>query len=98
VAANPTPFTSEAQAFTFCGLPESCIDIVSLGAIPRLVTTNDLARQQLASVEASERAALVPSGSGPATARFYMQMYEQRLQAEVQRLRQEYPLRVMRTI
>jgi len=98
VAANPTAFTSEAQAFTACGLPESCIDIVSLGSIPRLVTTNDLARQQLTSVEASERAVLLPSGSGPATARFYMQMYEARLKAEAQRLRQEYPLRVMRTI
>lgn len=96
VAANPTPFTSESQAFTTCGLPESVIDIVSLGAIPRLVTTTDLARQQLNSVEVSERAVLIPSGSAPATARFYMQMYQDRLAAEAKRLRQEYPLTLMR--
>lgn len=98
VATNPTAFTSEAQAFTTCGLPESCIDVVSLGAIPRLVSTNELARQQLASVEASERGTIIPAGSGSAAARFYMQMYESRLKAEVLRQRQEYPLRVMRTI
>lgn len=96
VATNPTPLTSESQPFTDCGLTESCIDIVSLGAIPRLVTTTDLARQQLASVEVSERAVLLPSGSAPATARFYMQMYADRLNAEARRLRQEYPLTMMR--
>lgn len=98
VACNPTALTSFTQPFTTSGLPESCIDIVSLGSIPRLVTTADLARQQITSVEASERAALLPSGSGAASARLYMQMYESRLAAEVKRQRQEYPLRLMRTV
>jgi hypothetical protein len=98
VATNPTPLVADADLFTATGLPESCIDIVSLGAIPRLVSTNELGRQQLASVESSERAALVPSGSGTAAARFYMQMYQDRLAAEVRRQRQEYPLTVRRNV
>lgn len=98
VACNPAPLTTYTQAFTASGLPESCIDIVSLGSIPRLITTAELARQQITSVEASERALLMPSGSGAAAARLYMQMYEARLSAEVKRQRQEYPLRLMRNI
>lgn len=98
VATNPVPLVADADLFTVTGLPESCVDIVSLGAIPRLVSTNELGRQQLASVEASERAALVPSGSGTAAARFYMQMYQERLNAEVKRQRQEYPLTVRRNV
>lgn len=96
VSANPVELTSESQLFSASGLPESCVDIVSLGAIPRLVTTAELARQQLNSVEVSERATLVPAGSGAAAGRFYMQMYEARLLAETKRLRQEYPITLMR--
>lgn len=97
LATNPTQFTSESQLFTVSGLPESCIDVVSLGAIPRLISTNELARQQLRSVEVSERATLVPATSGTSAARFYQQMYEARLDAEAKRLRQEYPIKMMRT-
>jgi hypothetical protein len=96
VATNPTPLVADADLFTATGLPESCIDIVSLGAIPRLISTAELARQQHTSVEASERSTLIPAGSGTAAARFYMQMYQDRLAAEVQRQRQEYPLTVRR--
>lgn len=98
VAKNPTAFTSESDLFTASGLAESAIDIVSLGAIPRLVTTAELARQQLTSVETSERATLVPATSGTSVARFYQQMYEARLEAEAMRLRQEYPLTMMRNM
>jgi hypothetical protein len=98
VATNPIPLVNDADLFTATGLPESCIDIVSLGAIPRLISTAELARQQHTSVEASERSALIPAGSGTAAARFYMQMYQDRLAAEVRRQRQEYPLTVRRNV
>jgi hypothetical protein len=98
VATNPTALTSESDLFTTTGLPESCIDVVTLGAIPRLVSTNELARQQLTSVEATERSTLIPATSGTSAAKFYMQMYEARLEQESMRLRQEYPLTVMRNV
>lgn len=96
VATDPTPLVNDSDLFTSTGLSESCIDIVSLGAIPRLVTTNDLARNQLNSVEPSERSLIVPAGSGANAAKFYMGMYQQRLAAEANRLRQLYPLRATR--
>jgi hypothetical protein len=97
VAADPVPLVNDSDLFTTTGLPESAIDVVSLGAIPRLVTTVDLARQQLNSVEPSERSLILPAGSGANAAKFYLQMYQMRLEAEATKLRQQYPLRVMRS-
>ncbi len=98
VAKNPTAFTAEGDLFTASGLPESCIDIVALGSIPRLITTAELARQQLNTVEVSERSTLIPASSGTAVARFYMQQYEMRLEQEATRLRHEYPITMMRNV
>lgn len=96
VMADPTPLVNDGDLFTSTGLPESAVDVVSLGAIPRLVTTTDLARQQLNSIEPSERSLIVPAGSGANAAKFYLQMYQMRLEAESNKLRQQYPLKMMR--
>lgn len=96
VMADPTPLVNDSDLFTSTGLPESAVDVVSLGAIPRLVTTTDLARMQLNAVEPSERSLIVPSGSGANAAKFYLQMYQMRLEAEANKLRQQYPLKMMR--
>lgn len=98
VAADPTPLVNDTDLFTSTGLPESAIDVVSLGAIPHLVTTVDLSRLQLNSVEPSERSLIIPSGSGANAAKFYLQMYQMRLAAEANKLRQQYPLKVMRSV
>lgn len=96
VATNPIELTDTAQPFSDCGLADSAADLIQLGAIPRLVTTTDLARQQYNSVESSERAVLLPSGSGANAAKFYYALFVDRLKAETERLRQQYPLTVMR--
>lgn len=98
VQADPLPLVNDSDLYTSTGLPDSSIDVVSLGAIPRLVTTVDLARQQLNSVEPSERSLIVPAGSGANAAKFYLQMYQMRLEAEANKLRQQYPLKMMRTV
>lgn len=98
VGCNAVPLTTETQLFTDSGLANSAIDVVTLGSIPRLVSTNELSRQQLSSVEVSERATLVPATSGTNAAKFYMQMFQDRLEAEVSRQRQEYPLTVQRNV
>jgi hypothetical protein len=98
VATNPVELTDPTQPFTACGLAESAIDVVQLGAIPRLVTTTELARQQYNSVESSERAMLLPAGSGTSPAKFYYAMFSDRLKAEAERLRQMYPITVMRNV
>lgn len=96
VATNPVELTDSAQPFTDCGLPASCLDVVQLGCIPRLVTTTELARQQYNRVESSERTMLLPTGSGTTPAKFYYAMYADRLKAEADNLRRMYPITVMR--
>jgi hypothetical protein len=39
---------------------------------------------------------LCPAGSGANAAKFYMSMYQMRLEAEANKLRQQYPLKMMR--
>lgn len=98
VATNPVELTSPDQPFTDCGLPDSAVDVIQLGSIPRLVTTTDLARQQYSHVESSERSVLLPPGSGANAAKFYYALFVDRLKAEAERLRQQYPLTVMRNV
>lgn len=98
VMADPVPLVNDGDLFTSTGLPESAIDCVSLGAIPRLVTTADLARLQFHSVEPSERSLIVPAGSGANAAKFYVNMYQMRLEAEANKLRQQYPIKMMRSV
>lgn len=98
VATNVTAFSDPTLAFTTCGLPESCVDVIMLGSIPRLVTTSELARQQLTSVEVSDRSTVVQAGSGVNAAKFYYAMYNDRLKDEAAGLRQQYPITQMRTV
>jgi hypothetical protein len=97
VAKNPTSLADEADLFTASGLAESAIDVVVVGACLRLVSSSELQRQQLQSVETSERAILVPATSGTTLGRYLRQEFQIRLDQEAARLRQEYPIRMMRT-
>lgn len=96
VSTNPLPFTDPSQPYSYCGLQDSSIDCVMLGAIPRLVTTSELARQQLTTTESSDRATLVPTGSGTSAAKFYYALFQDRLKDEAAGLRRQYPITMMR--
>lgn len=96
VATTPLPFTDPAQPYSYCGLQDSTQDIVMLGSIPRLVSTSELARQQLTTTESSDRATLVPTGSGVNAAKFYYALYQDRLKDEAAGLRRQYPITMMR--
>lgn len=96
VGTNPLPFTDSSQAFSYCGLQDSVMDVVTLGSIPRLVTTSELARQQLTTTESSDRATLIPAGSGASAAKFYYAMFQDRLKDEAAGLRKQYPITMMR--
>lgn len=67
---------------TVSGFPERTVDIVVYGAISRLLPTYEAARLQMRSVEATERAPLVPTGSAAKAAQYYMALYQQRLDQE----------------
>lgn len=73
------------------GLPERCVDLVVWGACARLLPGYDAARLQMSSVEATERAPLVPPASATRTAQYYLAMHQQRLEEERLRMFNENP-------
>lgn len=76
---------------TTTGFLERTVDIVVYGAIARLLPTYEAARLQMRSVEATERAPLVPTGSAAKAAQYYMALYQQRLDQERARMFEEIP-------
>lgn len=97
IAADPGRLANESDDFAgVTGLSESCRDLIVFGSIGRLILGAELARQQVITVEAADRADKVPAGSATNVARFYQALYTQRLQAEQDRLNQMYPLTLLR--
>jgi hypothetical protein len=94
-ATNPSPFTTNAQDFaTQTGLPESCKDVIILGASYRLLTYLDPARAGQVSPQADETDSKRPFGSSQNASRQLLALYTQRLQEEVQRQQKQYPIRL----
>jgi hypothetical protein len=94
-ATEPTAFTTNAQVFTTqTGLPESCKDVVVLGASYRLLTYLDPARAAQVSPQADETDSKRPYGSSQNASRQLLALYTQRLQEEIQRQQQQYPIRI----
>lgn len=94
-AAMPEAFTSNSQDFvTQTGLPESCKDVIVLGAAYRLLTYLDPARAAQISPQADETDSKRPFGaSNTATKQLYA-LYTQRLKEETARQQNQYPIRV----
>lgn len=97
VAVTPPLLLAESDDYAqTTGLFESTTDIVTNAVIARLVLAGDLARTATGSVETSVRNKDIPAGAGAAIARFHMQLNQDRLAAERQRLSQMYPPQVVR--
>ncbi len=94
-ATEPSAFTTNAQVFTTqTGLPESCKDVIVLGASYRLLTYLDPARAAQVSPQADETDSKRPFGSSQNATRQLLALYTQRLQEEVQRQQTAYPIRI----
>ena len=94
-ATEPIAFTTNAQVFTTqTGLPESCKDVVVLGASYRLLNYLDPARAAQVSPQADETDSKRPYGSSQNASRQLLALYTQRLQEEVQRQQTQYPIRI----
>jgi hypothetical protein len=94
-ATEPVAFTTNAQVFTTqTGLPESCKDVVVLGASYRLLTYLDPARAAQVSPQADETDSKRPFGSSQNSSRQLLALYTQRLQEEIQRQQTQYPIRI----
>ena len=94
-AKAPTVLSSGTDIFeTVTGLPATTVDLITYGAIARLIIGSDAARVPAQSVEADMLDQSKPIGSGSSVARFYLGLYQQRLQQEAANLRDLYPPRL----
>ena len=94
-STDPVPFTTNAQDFsTQTGLPESCKDVIVLGASYRLLTYLDPARAGQISPQADETDSKRPYGASQTATKQLYALYTQRLNEETQRQQTLYPIRV----
>jgi hypothetical protein len=94
-ATDPEAFTTNSQDFsTQTGLPESCKDVITLGASYRLLTYLDPARAAQVSPQADETDSKRPYGSSQSATKQLYALYTQRLNEETQRQQTLYPIRV----
>jgi hypothetical protein len=93
--ADPTPFTSNAGQFeSQTGLPNSCKDVVILGATYRLLSNLDPSRASMVSPQADETDSKRPYGSSQSVTKQIYALYSQRLNDELKNQQAKYPIRV----
>jgi len=94
-STDPIPFTTNSQDFsTQTGLPNSCKDVIVLGASYRLLTYLDPARAAQVSPQADETDSKRPYGASQTATKQLYALYTQRLNEETQRQQTAYPIRV----
>jgi len=94
-STDPVPFTTNSQDFsTQTGLPNSCKDVIVLGASYRLLTYLDPARAAQVSPQADETDSKRPYGASQTATKQLYALYTQRLNEETQRQQTAYPIRV----
>jgi len=94
-ATDPVAFTTNADVFTTqTGLPESCKDLVILGATYRLLSNLDPARASMVSPQADETDSKRPYGSSQSLTRQIYALFTQRLNEEIKNQQDKYPIRV----
>lgn len=92
---DPEPLESSSDDFgAVTGLPDSCKDVVVLGAAYRLLSFVDPGRLTYVTPEADVQGGRIGFGSGTNVARYVFALFQQRLQEETARLHGKYPVRV----
>jgi hypothetical protein len=94
-ATDPVAFTANGEDFaTQTGLPESCKDLVILGATYRLLSNLDPARASMVSPQADETDSKRPYGSSQSLTKQVYALFNQRLNEEIKSQQDKYPIRV----
>ena len=94
-STNPTSFSTNADIFTdTTGLPESCKDLIILGATYRLLSNLDPARASMVSPQADETDSKRPYGSSQSLTKQVYALFNQRLNEEIKKQQDKYPIRV----
>ncbi len=76
------------------GLPQSCQDVVTLGAAYKLLSFLDPGRINLSSAEADAADSKIPSTAGVSSSRYIYALYQQRLNEEALKVKDKYPIRL----
>jgi hypothetical protein len=94
-STDPVPFTANTEIFaTQTGLPQSCKDLVILGATYRLLSNLDPARASMVSPQADETDSKRPYGSSQSLTKQVYALFNQRLNEEIKNQQEKYPIRV----
>lgn len=94
-ATDPAIFSTNADVFTTqTGLPESCKDLIILGATYRLLSNLDPARASMVSPQADETDSKRPYGSSQSLTKQVYALFNQRLNEEIKNQQDKYPIRV----
>lgn len=94
-STDPVPFTANTETFTTqTGLPESCKDVVVLGATYRLLSNLDPARASMVSPQADEVDSKRPYGSSQSATKQVYALFNQRLNEELRSQQEKYPVRI----
>lgn len=76
------------------GLPDSCSDVVVLGACYKLLSFLDAGRINLTSAEADFADSKLPATAGAGASRYIFALYQQRLNEEALKLADKFPIRL----
>lgn len=91
---QPDPMVNDNDVFsTTTGLPDSCEDVIRLGAAYRMTPFFDTAHLSGMSAEADFSANMRPTGNSASIARFLLQMYQFRFAEETKGLQSVFPNR-----
>lgn len=84
---KPSPLVNNSDAFeATTGLPERVVDLITYGACWRLLPGFEAGRLQQSSIESTERAPLVPTGAATNASKYYLGLYQARLNEERDRM------------
>ncbi len=84
---GPSTLTNNSDDFaTVTGFPERYVDMITYGAVWRLLPAYEAGRLQQASIEATERAPLVPTSAATQGSQYFLALYQKRLDEERTRL------------
>lgn len=94
-AKFPTALSTDSDVFsTVTGLPESCEDVVVLGATHRLLLTSEAFRLNTRAVEPNQLDLRTQPGQPSQLSRYVYQLFRQRVDEEKASLLSNYPVRV----
>jgi len=92
---QPNNLDSNGEDFVdVSGLPASCRDVIILGTSYRLLSYLDAGRINLTSAESDSADSKLPSTAGVNASKYLFNLYNQRLEDESMKLKNQYPTKI----